>query len=165
MAGRPRWRYLLRSFRFPLGCGVQILPSNASFHRFSYSRQILIIWLGDQDMSRLCGLSGLWRQTCFLQDKTAKTNLLLARQNYQDKLAFSKSKLQDKLAFSKTFCQDNLLFIKTFCLDKLAVIKTVCQFKLDHIEALLSCAGYFYPACSWLTLLKEIKSLHILLTT
>ena len=28
-------------------------------HRFSYSRQILIIWLGDQDMSWLCGLSGL----------------------------------------------------------------------------------------------------------
>ena len=30
-----------------------------STHRFSYSRQILIIWLGDQDMSWLCALSGL----------------------------------------------------------------------------------------------------------
>ena len=35
------------------------------FHRFSYSRQISIIWLVDQDMSWLCGLFGLLRQTCF----------------------------------------------------------------------------------------------------
>ena len=49
----------------------------------------------------LCGLSGVARLTCFLQDKTAKTNLLFARQNCQDKLAFCKTNCQDKLAFCK----------------------------------------------------------------
>ena len=50
-------------------------------------------------MSWLCDLSGVARQTYFLQDKTAKTNLLFARQN-----------CQDKFAFRKIFCQDNLPF-------------------------------------------------------
>ena len=49
-------------------------------HRFSYSRQILIVWLGDQDMSWLCGLSGVASQLAFCKPRqNVKTNLLLAR--------------------------------------------------------------------------------------
>ena len=55
--------------RLFLDTGLTSTCQLPSAHRFSYSRQILIFWLGDQDMSWLCGLSGLWRQTCFWQDK------------------------------------------------------------------------------------------------
>ena len=52
--------YSFQSFLLMLeNASIRFKTSTIQKHRFSYSRQILIIWLGDQDMSWLCGLSGL----------------------------------------------------------------------------------------------------------
>ena len=107
------------------------------------SRHVLVVWF-------------VW---------SSKTNLLFARQNCQDELAFCKTNCQDKLAFCKTNCQDALAF------SKIKSSRQTCSYqdKLSRqtwsYQDNLSYAGYFYLACSLLTLLKEIKCLHILRTT
>ena len=88
-------------------------------------------------MSCLCGLSGVARQTCFLQDKTAKTNLLLARHFVKTILLLSRHFVKTNLIISRHF-------VKTFKLCWIFLSSLFIANRLKKLKAYIPCALHHY---------------------